>query len=357
MRSSPSSGIPSVGEDDAIRAVTAAETMRGSMAELNAELADRWGVEIQTRAGVNTGEVVVGSEVTVDGMVMGDVANVAARLQAAVGPGEIVVSGTTAQLVRSSVELEQIEPLTVKGKRDPVIAFRVVGLLAPEARRSLSSPFVGRTAELEILEAELARAVVDRSCRLALVAGRSGYRQVSARFRVRDTPRVERNRASSAMSGAGRGSDHASVRGTRANVGGDRAGRRSAGGQGQARSARRADRRRPKHRGRARFPPRSGRRDPVRSRTSSAASGRCSSRLLSRRTRSSSSTTSIAQTPRPRMRSSTCCEPLEASRYSSSGRDGLSSSRADQRSAEKLEDVVPSPAGQQTWHKSSSGGW
>ena len=111
---------------------TAAETMRGSMAELNAELADRWGVEIQTRAGVNTGEIVVGSEVTIDGMVMGDVANVAARLQAAVGPGEIVVSGTTAQLVRSSVELEEIEPLTVKGKRDPVIAFRVVGLLAPD---------------------------------------------------------------------------------------------------------------------------------------------------------------------------------------------------------------------------------
>jgi class 3 adenylate cyclase/tetratricopeptide (TPR) repeat protein len=167
-------GIPSVGEDDAIRAVTAAETMRDSMAELNAELADRWGVEIQTRAGVNTGEVVVGSEVTVDGMVMGDVANVAARLQASIGPGEIVVSGTTAQLVRSSVELEQIEPLTVKGKRDPVIAFRVVGLLAPEARGSLSSPFVGRTAELEVLEAELARAVSDRSCRLALILGDPG---------------------------------------------------------------------------------------------------------------------------------------------------------------------------------------
>jgi class 3 adenylate cyclase/tetratricopeptide (TPR) repeat protein len=167
-------GIPLVGEDDAVRAVTAAETMRGSMAELNAELADRWGVEIQTRAGVNTGEVVVGSEVTVDGMVMGDVANVAARLQAAVGPGEIVVSGTTAQLVRASVDLEEIEPLTVKGKRDPVIAFRVLGLLAPEAGKPPSSPFVGRTAELEALEAELARTVLDRSCRLALLLGDPG---------------------------------------------------------------------------------------------------------------------------------------------------------------------------------------
>ncbi len=167
-------GIPLVGEDDAIRAVKAAEAMRGSMAELNAELTDRWGVAIQTRAGINTGEVVVGSEVAVDGMVMGDVANVAARLQAAIGPGEIVVSGTTAQLVRSSVELEQIEPLTVKGKRDPVIAFRVVGLLAPEARKSLSSPFVGRTTELAVLEAELAHAVSDRSCRLTLILGDPG---------------------------------------------------------------------------------------------------------------------------------------------------------------------------------------
>ena len=75
-------GIPQVGEDDAIRAVEAAEAMRNSIAKLNAELMQRWGLEIQIRAGVSTGEIVVGREATIDRMVMGDVANVAARLQA-----------------------------------------------------------------------------------------------------------------------------------------------------------------------------------------------------------------------------------------------------------------------------------
>jgi tetratricopeptide (TPR) repeat protein len=167
-------GIPHVGEDDAIHAVEAAEAMRNSMADLNAELMKRWGLEIQTRAGVSTGEIVVGAESTVDQMVMGDVANVAARLQAAAGEGGIVIAGSTEQLVRGVVDLEQIEPLTLKGKRDPVIAFRVLGLVAADARPLASSPFVGRTTELEALEAELARAVQLRSCRLAAVLGDPG---------------------------------------------------------------------------------------------------------------------------------------------------------------------------------------
>ena len=167
-------GIPLVGEDDAVRAVEAAEAMRRSIAKLNAELTQRWGVEIQIRAGVSTGEIVVGGEASVDGMVMGDVANVAARLQAAAEPGEIVVAGSTAQLVRQYVDLEVIEPLTVKGKRDPVVAYRVLGILTDAAHTSTSSPFVGRTTELEALESELAQVVLLRSCRLAAILGDPG---------------------------------------------------------------------------------------------------------------------------------------------------------------------------------------
>jgi class 3 adenylate cyclase/tetratricopeptide (TPR) repeat protein len=167
-------GIPRVGEDDAVRAVEAAEAMRGSLAKLNAELTRRWGVEIQTRAGVSTGEIVVGDEATVEGIVMGDVANVAARLQGAAGQGEIVVAGSTARLVRGAVDLERIEPLKLKGKRDPVVAFRVLGLRAPEARTSTRSPFVGRTSELKALEDELAQAILVHSCRLAVILGDPG---------------------------------------------------------------------------------------------------------------------------------------------------------------------------------------
>jgi class 3 adenylate cyclase/tetratricopeptide (TPR) repeat protein len=167
-------GVPQVGEDDAMRAVEAADEMRSSLATLNAELTERWGVELQTRAGVSTGEIVVGDEARVDQLVMGDVANVAARLQSAAGAGEVVVAGSTARLVRGAVDLEQIEPLTLKGKRDPVIAFRVLGLLAPEARTVTSAPFVGRTAELEALEAELSEAIRLRSCRFAAIVGDPG---------------------------------------------------------------------------------------------------------------------------------------------------------------------------------------
>ncbi len=167
-------GIPHVGEDDAMRAVEAAEAMRDAIGELNAELTQRWGVNIQTRAGVCTGEIVVGDEATVDRMVMGDVANVAARLQAAAGQGEIVIAESTAQLVRGAVDLDAIEPLTLKGKRDPVIAYRVLGLVAEDARTSTSSPFVGRTTELEALETALAQAVLLRACRLAAILGDPG---------------------------------------------------------------------------------------------------------------------------------------------------------------------------------------
>jgi class 3 adenylate cyclase/tetratricopeptide (TPR) repeat protein len=167
-------GVPQVGEDDAMRAVEAADAMRGSLQTLNAELTKRWGLEIQTRAGVSTGEIVVGDETRVDRLVMGDVANVAARLQSAAGAGEVVVAESTARLVRGAVDLEQIEPLTLKGKRDPVIAFRVLGLLGPEARTVTSAPFVGRTTELEALEAQLSEAIRVRSCRFAAIVGDPG---------------------------------------------------------------------------------------------------------------------------------------------------------------------------------------
>ncbi len=167
-------GIPHVGEDDAVRAVEAAVAMRGSIAKLNVELTQRWAVEIQIRAGLSTGEIVVGSEATLDRMVMGDVANVAARLQASAGPGEIVVADSTARLVRGVVDLEAIEPLTLKGKREPMIAYRVLGILKGAAGTSTSSPFIGRTTELEALEFELAQAVLLHSCRLAAILGDPG---------------------------------------------------------------------------------------------------------------------------------------------------------------------------------------
>ena len=81
-------GVPSVREDDAVRAVRAAGELGPALDDLNAELARDWGVTIQVRTGINTGEVIVGDPALGDALVLGDVVNVAARLEQAAAPAK-----------------------------------------------------------------------------------------------------------------------------------------------------------------------------------------------------------------------------------------------------------------------------
>jgi class 3 adenylate cyclase len=83
-------GIPVVNEDDALRAVRAAAELRGGLGPLNAELERDWGVTLQARTGVNTGEVVTGDPAIGDALVLGDAVNVAARLEQVAAPGEVL---------------------------------------------------------------------------------------------------------------------------------------------------------------------------------------------------------------------------------------------------------------------------
>ena len=125
---------------------------------------------------MSTGEIVVGDQAEVDRIVMGDVANVAARLQGAAGRGEIVVAGSTARLVRGAVDLEAIEPLTLKGKRDPVVAFRVLGLLAPGGAEAspLRLPSSGVRASWKRWRPGSIRRSCFAPCRLAMILGDPG---------------------------------------------------------------------------------------------------------------------------------------------------------------------------------------
>ncbi len=84
-------GIPAVNEDDALRAVRAAAELRASLGELNKELERDWGVRLHARSGVNTGEVVTGDPAIGDALVLGDAVNVAARLEQAAPPGEVLL--------------------------------------------------------------------------------------------------------------------------------------------------------------------------------------------------------------------------------------------------------------------------
>src|SRR5881394_2029474 len=102
-------GIPQLHEDDALRAVRAALEMREAVPELG----------VQARIGVTTGEVVTGTE---ERLATGDAVNVAARLEQAAQPGEVLIGAETLQLVHDVVEVEPVEPLALKGKSEPVQA-------------------------------------------------------------------------------------------------------------------------------------------------------------------------------------------------------------------------------------------
>jgi class 3 adenylate cyclase/tetratricopeptide (TPR) repeat protein len=153
-------GVPVVHEDDALRAVRAAAEMRAALPDLG----------VLARMGVNTGEVVTG---TAERLATGDAVNLAARLEQAASPGEILIGEATLGLIRDAVEVEALEPLPVKGKREPVSAHRLLSVREPPGRR-LEAAMVGRETELAQLRAAFEQAVADGSCQLFTVVGEAG---------------------------------------------------------------------------------------------------------------------------------------------------------------------------------------
>jgi class 3 adenylate cyclase/tetratricopeptide (TPR) repeat protein len=153
-------GVPVLHEDDALRAVRAAVEMRGALPDLG----------VEGRIGVSTGEVVTGTE---ERLATGDAVNVAARLEQAAVPGEILVGAETFALVRDAVEVEPLEPLELKGKSERVPAYRLVALRQASGRR-VRGVFVGRERELVQLREAFGRVVSDRSCQLFTLLGTAG---------------------------------------------------------------------------------------------------------------------------------------------------------------------------------------
>jgi class 3 adenylate cyclase/tetratricopeptide (TPR) repeat protein len=169
-------GHPVLHEDDALRAVRAAAEARTALAIVNDELVRDYGLGLNTRTGVNTGEVVTGDNATGSTIATGDMVNVAARLEARAQPGEIVIGAATYRLVRDAVTVEELEPLELKGKSQPVAAYRLVDLApdAPGLARRLESPLVGRALELAELLGAFEEAVQESSCRAVTLLGDAG---------------------------------------------------------------------------------------------------------------------------------------------------------------------------------------
>ena len=162
-------GFPRLHEDDALRAVRAAAEIQTRLPAL----AERTGAALKLRTGINTGLVVTDVGRT---LVMGDAVNVAARLEQAAAPGEILLGAETLRLVRDAVEVEQLAPLSLKGKSEPVPAFRLLRVepVGPGVARRFDIPLVDRERELGMVRAAWEAAVAESGCRLLTVLGAAG---------------------------------------------------------------------------------------------------------------------------------------------------------------------------------------
>ncbi len=166
-------GVPVLHEDDAVRAVRAAAGMRDALVELNGDLERDYGTTLAVRIGVNTGEVVTGTE---ERLATGDAVNVAARLEQAAETGEILIGPETYALVRNAVEVDRRAPLELKGKSSALTPYRLrsVARDVPGHARRFDAPLVGRERERRLLGDAWERVVTERSCSLFTLLGPAG---------------------------------------------------------------------------------------------------------------------------------------------------------------------------------------
>ena len=169
-------GLPQLHEDDALRAVRAAAEMQEELVRINAEFEETYGVRLENRTGINTGEVVAGDVSVGHRLVTGDTVNVAARLEQNAPTMEVLLGEKTYRLVKDAVEAEAVEPLELKGKSEPMPAYRLISVGHHEegVARRLDAPMVGREDELEVLMGALARAKDTNSCHVVTVVAPAG---------------------------------------------------------------------------------------------------------------------------------------------------------------------------------------
>ena len=170
-------GAPISHEDDAERAVRAGLRILEAIEELNEQDP---GLSLHVRVGINTGEAVVALSARPEegeGIVTGDVVNTASRLQGVAPINGIAVSEATYRATERVFDWEELEPVAVKGKAEPLALFRP---LAPKARfgsdvtRTHATALVGRELEKSLLISTFERATQQRSCQLVTIVGEPG---------------------------------------------------------------------------------------------------------------------------------------------------------------------------------------
>ena len=169
-------GAPTAHEDDAERAVRAAARMQSAVRRVVQEESGG-GRRLGLRVGLNTGEVVAGVQASLSYTVIGDTVNTAARLSDAAGVGAVFAGRETAVATMYAASWRALPPLRLKGKREPVTAYDLVGLRSSTASRlglGDEVPMIGRDAELGLLVGRLLEVADRESPRSVLVSGDAG---------------------------------------------------------------------------------------------------------------------------------------------------------------------------------------
>jgi predicted ATPase/class 3 adenylate cyclase len=170
-------GAPVAHEDDAERAVRAGLRILEAIGELNESDPS---LSLQVRVGINTGEAVVALGARPEegeGIVTGDVVNTASRLQGAAPVNGIAVSEPTFRATERIFDYEPLEPVTVKGKLEPLVLYRPLAARAQfgsDITRTHATALVGRNLERTLLVSTFERAVQQQSCQLVTVVGEPG---------------------------------------------------------------------------------------------------------------------------------------------------------------------------------------
>lgn len=170
-------GVPTVSEDDPLRAVLAAVDMQAGIKELNRQLADIGDIRLGIRIGINTGEVVTSEGPAGNqALAAGSTVNLAARLQQQAGRGEVLLGPQTYKAASGAVTTEPVGPIRLKGISDLVMAHRLVHIDpgSPALARRQDVPLVNRDDELRELEFALDRSIRDNSCHVITVYGDAG---------------------------------------------------------------------------------------------------------------------------------------------------------------------------------------
>lgn len=179
-------GATIANEDDAERAVRAGLDLSDAVARLGEELAIPG---LAVRVGILSGEAAVAPATPERGFVVGDLVNTAARLQSLAEPGTVVVGETTYRMLQRAVSFEPLGEHEVKGKAEPIVAWRAVGVMTDRTQRAknggVEPAFVGREAELRLLKDALHETERTARARLVSIIGEAGIGKTRLAWELR----------------------------------------------------------------------------------------------------------------------------------------------------------------------------